>query len=53
MSLGIGSILTIIFVLLKAFGKVDWSWIICFLPFIISGAIQIAIILLIIWANRD
>lgn len=42
--LGLTSILTIIFVLAKIFGYVHFSWLICFLPVIISGGILLALI---------
>lgn len=45
-SIGIFSILTIIFVLLKAFGVISFTWFQCFIPLII-GAILYVLILLI------
>jgi uncharacterized membrane protein len=39
MSIGLPGILTIIFVLLKAFGVIDWSWWIVFSPVLISFAV--------------
>ena len=45
MSLGIGSVLTIIFIVLKVLGEVDWSWITVFLPLIISALIHIALVM--------
>ena len=43
--LGICSILTIIFVVLKAFGIINFTWFQCFLPLII-GAVLTAIFLI-------
>lgn len=37
--MGFAEILTIIFVLLKVFGVVNWSWLIVFLPEIIAAVI--------------
>jgi hypothetical protein len=37
----IGLVLTILFVLLKAFGKIDWSWWLVFLPLIIEGGLEL------------
>lgn len=39
MKLGFYQILTIIFVLLRAFGVVDWSWWVVFYPIIILVAL--------------
>ena len=39
--MGFTEVLTIIFVLLKAFGVITWSWWIVFLPEIIAIAIYI------------
>lgn len=38
---GIGTILTIIFVVLKLTGVVSWSWFICFLPLIIGAVLTL------------
>lgn len=42
--MGFTEILTIIFVLLKAFGVVSWSWWIVFLPEIIAVALYILVL---------
>lgn len=50
-SLGLGklsSILTIIFVLAKLFGIVNWSWWIVFLPTIITAGLVIFLLLVIV-----
>ena len=44
--LGIFSILTIIFVVLKAFGVINFTWFQCFLPLLIGVALTIVIILI-------
>lgn len=44
--LGIFSILTIIFVILKAFGIINFTWFQCFLPLIIGSAISLIIIII-------
>lgn len=44
--LGIFSILTIIFVILKAFGIISFTWFQCFLPLLIGFAIAIVITLI-------
>lgn len=41
--LGIFSILTIIFVILKAFGIIGFTWFQCFIPLIIGVALTIII----------
>ena len=38
---GIGTILTIVFVVLKLTGVVSWSWLTCFLPLLIGAALTI------------
>ena len=52
---GAATTLTIIFVLLKVFGKIDWSWWWVFSPIWISFALVIlfflALVLFAIWAN--
>ena len=48
--LGICSILTIIFVILKAFGIINFTWFQCFLPLIIGSAISFIIIIIAIIA---
>jgi hypothetical protein len=45
-SIGLASILTIIFVIAKLLGKIQWSWIIVFLPVIISVGIGILILII-------
>ena len=44
-SIGIFSILTIIFVLLKAFGVINFTWFQCFIPLIIGAVLSILILL--------
>lgn len=48
---GFISLLTIIFVIAKIWGKLDWSWWLVFSPLWISGLIVVGIIIivLIIW----
>ena len=46
--LGLCSILTIIFVLLKAFGVINFTWFQCFLPAIIGLGIGLIITLIVI-----
>ena len=41
--IGFAGLLTIVFVLLKAFNVVDWSWWIVFLPVIISVGILLIV----------
>lgn len=45
-SLGIFSLLTIIFVILKAFGIINFTWFQCFIPLIVGASIS-AIILIV------
>lgn len=54
-NIGLLDILTIIFVLLKVFGVISWSWFIVFLPTIISvvGALLILLIATIIAYAAD
>lgn len=44
-SIGIFSILTIIFVLLKAFGVINFTWFQCFIPLIIGAILSVLILL--------
>ena len=44
--MGFSEILTIIFVLLKVFGVISWSWWIVFLPEIIAVAIYILLVVI-------
>lgn len=44
-SIGIFSILTIIFVLLKAFGVINFTWFQCFIPLIIGAVLSVLILL--------
>lgn len=44
--MGVAEILTIIFVILKIVGAVDWSWWLVFLPEIIAGGIYIGFLAL-------
>lgn len=43
--MGFTEILTIIFVLLKVFGVIAWSWWLVFLPEIIAGAVYLIVFL--------
>lgn len=43
--MGFAEVLTIIFVLLKVFGIVTWSWWLVFLPEIIAGAFYLFVII--------
>lgn len=45
-SIGIFSILTIIFVLLKAFGVINFTWFQCFIPLIIGAVLSVLILLI-------
>lgn len=45
-SIGIFSILTIIFVLLKAFGVINFTWFQCFIPLIIGAVLYVLILLI-------
>ena len=38
---------TIILILLKAFGKINWTWFQCFLPAIVGTGIALFIVLLV------
>lgn len=44
-SIGIFSILTIIFILLKAFGVINFTWFQCFIPLIIGAVLTVLILL--------
>lgn len=44
--MGFAEVLTIIFIFLKVFKVVDWSWLIVFLPEIIAGIIYVSLIVL-------
>lgn len=48
--LGIFSILTIIFVILKAFGIINFTWFQCFLPLIIGFALSAIFLIAVIVA---
>ena len=43
-SMGVASVLTIIFVLCKLFGVINWSWWLVFSPLIVSAAIGLLVI---------
>lgn len=47
-SIGLGTLLTIIFVVLKLCGVIDWDWIWVFLPFIISFVIVVIMLIALI-----
>lgn len=46
--LGFFNVLTMMFVAAKLFGLIHWSWLIVFMPTIISVALSIAILILIL-----
>ncbi|WP_273752391.1 hypothetical protein [Leuconostoc mesenteroides] len=48
MKLGLFSILTILFILLKVFNVVAWSWLIVFSPLIIGVVLWLLLVLLIL-----
>ena len=51
--MGFTEILTLIFVVLKLLGVIEWGWLLVFLPEIIALAIYaVIVVLLIIGANR-
>ena len=54
---GLTSILTIIFVVCKIFGIIDWSWWLVFLPIIISFTLTIILLVVVfvlaVLANLD
>lgn len=50
--MGILELLTIIFILLKAFGVITWSWWLVFLPSIISVSIYVIWFVAIVIAGR-
>lgn len=45
-SIGIFSILTIIFVLLKAFDVINFTWFQCFIPLIVGAVLTVLILLI-------
>lgn len=54
MSLGIGSVLGIVFIVLKLLGVVSWSWVWVLAPFWISAVIWLVVIIIsiiIAWRN--
>lgn len=51
--MGFAEILTIIFVLLKAFGIISWSWWIVFLPEIIAIVFYISLVIIQIRKARE
>lgn len=46
MKIGFFSLLTLIFVIAKIFGYIDWSWLLVFTPTIIGVVLFFAIIIL-------
>ena len=46
-SIGLGTLLTIIFMILKLCKVIDWDWIFVFLPIIISFSLYFLIVLII------
>lgn len=52
--LGLSSVLTIVFVVLKLVGTINWSWWWVFSPLLIdAGLIIIGLILIAIWVSYD
>lgn len=50
--MGIGEILTIIFVTMKLLGKIEWSWWLVLLPEIIALALYVLIVVSIIVSHN-
>ena len=44
--IGIFSLLTIIFVILKAFGIISFTWFQCFIPLIIGASLSVILIII-------
>lgn len=44
--IGIFSLLTIIFVILKAFGVISFTWFQCFIPLIIGASLSVILIII-------
>ena len=44
--IGIFSLLTIIFVVLKAFGIINFTWFQCFIPLIIGASLSVILIII-------
>lgn len=44
--MGFAEVLTIIFILLKVFGVVSWSWWVVFLPEIIAIALYVVLVII-------
>ena len=42
---GIAAILTIVFVVLKLTHVISWSWVLCFMPLIISAALAVVLLI--------
>lgn len=51
--MGITEILTIIFVILKAFKVIDFTWFQCFIPEIIAGACYFIMLIIYIIKSRS
>lgn len=51
MKIGLFSLLTVIFVIAKIFGYIDWSWWLVFTPTIVGFILFIIIIILAVWAK--
>ena len=47
-SFGLGTLLTIVFLVLKLCGVIDWAWIFVFLPIIISAGLTILLCVIIV-----
>lgn len=50
--MGFTEVLTIIFILLKVFGVISWSWWVVFLPEIIAVALYVVLVIIMIWASK-
>lgn len=51
MAVGLGSLLTVVFVALKLTHVIDWSWYCIVLPTLIEIAFVVSMIILYIWAS--
>lgn len=50
--MGFTEVLTIIFIVLKLFGVIDWNWFLVLLPEIIAFAFYILIIVMVVWKDE-
>lgn len=53
MKVGFFSLLTLIFVIAKIFGYIDWSWWLVFTPTIVGFVLFFIIIILAVWAKAS